>query len=59
MSRLREVHDNKGESGSQTCCQPLESWVGVLLQVELEDRCHDHTDESAEEVAKDQGTWLR
>jgi hypothetical protein len=59
MGRLCEVHDNKGESGSQRCCQPLESWVRVLLQIELEDRRHDNANESAEEMAKDEGSRLR
>ena len=59
MGRLCEVHDDKGESGGQGCCQPLESWVGILLQVELEDSRHDNANESAEEVAKDEGSWLR
>lgn len=59
MSRLGEVHDHQGDSGSQTCCEPLESWVRIVLQVELEDSCDNDTDQSAEEMAKDQRTWLR
>lgn len=59
MGRLGEVHSHEGESGRQACGKPLESWVRILLQVKLEDSCHDHADKSAEKMAKDQGTRLR
>jgi hypothetical protein len=53
------MHDNKSDSGRQTRCEPLESRVRVVVEVELEDGRNDDADEAAEEMPKDQGTWLR
>lgn len=44
MSCLGKMHDNQGDSGSQTCCKPLESWIWVVCQVELKDGRNNDTD---------------
>ena len=44
MSRLGKVHDDKGNSGGETSCEPLKPRVGIVMQVELEYGCDNDTD---------------
>lgn len=53
------MHDNESNCCRQSSCEPLQSWIGIFLQVELEDGCYDDTNQATEEVAKDQRAWLR
>jgi hypothetical protein len=59
VSALGKMHDHKSDSGGQASCEPLESRVGVVMEVELKDGCNDDANQTAEEMSKDQRTRLR
>lgn len=53
------MHDDKCDGCCETSCEPLKAWEGIVFQVELEDGGDDDSNQSTEEVAEDEGPWLR
>jgi hypothetical protein len=58
MGCLGQMHDNKGNACCETDGEPLEPWEWVLLEIELENSCNNHTDQTTEEVTEDESSWL-
>jgi len=53
MRSLSQVHDDEGDCGGEGGSEPLQIWVWVSFEVELEDCGYDDAGEAGEEVAKD------